>query len=145
MRNNKQHDYCILFKNQNRSQNLGQTTRPYNNHQKEKRTCKIVDFVVPADQRVKSKESERKDKYFDLTRDLKKPRNIKVVFLVIVICALGSVTKGLIKRMEDFEISGDHPNYCITEIGQNTEKSCGNLWRLAVTQTPLKDHQLTLI
>ena len=41
--------------------------------------------------------------------------------------------------------SGDHPNYHIIENGQNTEKSPGDLWRLAVTQTSVKDHQLTLI
>ena len=29
--------------------------------------------------------------------------------------------------------------------GQNTEKSPGDLRRLAVTQTPVKDHQITLI
>ena len=40
--------------------------------------------------------------------------------------------------------SGDHPNYCISEIGQNT-KSPGDLKRLAVTQTSMKDHQLTLM
>ena len=34
-----------------------------------------------------------------------------------------------------------HRNYCIIEIGQNTEKSPGDLRRLAVTQTPVKDHQ----
>ena len=37
--------------------------------------------------------------------------------------------------------SGDHPNYSIIEIGQNTEKSPGDLRRLTVTQTPVKDHQ----
>ena len=31
--------------------------------------------------------------------------------------------------------SGDHPNYNITENGLNTEKSSGDLRRLAVTQT----------
>ena len=49
----------------------------------------------------------------------------------IVIGALGTV-----KRM-----SG---NYSIAEIGQNTEKSPGNLRRLVVTQTPEKDYQLML-
>ena len=33
-------------------------TRPYNNQQK-KRTCKIVDLVIPADHRVKLKGSEK--------------------------------------------------------------------------------------
>ena len=33
--------------------------------------------------------------------------------------------------------SGDHPNYCIFEIGQNTEKSPGDLRRIVVPQTPV--------
>ena len=32
------------------------------------------------------------------------------------------------------ETSGDHPNYYIIKIGQNIEKSPGNLRRLFVTQ-----------
>ena len=42
-------------------------------------------------------------------------------------------------------MSEDHPNYYIIENGQNIEKSSGDLWRLAVPQTPVKVHQLTLI
>ena len=42
-------------------------------------------------------------------------------------------------------MSGDHPNYSIIENGQNTEKSPADLRRLADTQTPVKDHQLTLM
>ena len=41
--------------------------------------------------------------------------------------------------------SGDHPNHYIIENGQNTEKCHGDLRRLAVTQTPVKDHQLKLM
>ncbi len=37
-----------------------------------KRTCKIVDFAVPADHRIKLKECEKKNKYLDLARELKK-------------------------------------------------------------------------
>ena len=37
--------------------------------------------------------------------------------------------------------SGDHPKLNITENGQNTEKSPGDLRRLAVTKTPVKNHQ----
>ena len=43
---------------------------------KQKRTCWIVDFPVPADLRVKLKESEKKDKYVDLARELKKLWNM---------------------------------------------------------------------
>ena len=38
--------------------------------------------------------------------------------------------------------SGHHPNNCIIE---NTEKSPGDLRRLAVSQTPVKDHQKKLM
>ena len=41
--------------------------------------------------------------------------------------------------------SGYHSNYCIIANGQNTEKSPGDLRRLAVTQTPVKDHNLMLM
>ena len=34
--------------------------------------CRIVGFHVPADHRVKLKESEKKDKYQDLAREIKK-------------------------------------------------------------------------
>ena len=35
-------------------------------------TCRIVDFAVQADHRVKLKGSEKKDKYVDLSRKVKK-------------------------------------------------------------------------
>ena len=37
--------------------------------------------------------------------------------------------------------SEDHPNYRIVEDGQNTDKSPGDLKRLVVTQTLMKDHR----
>ena len=39
---------------------------------KKKRICKICDFAVPADHRINMKESEKKDQYLDLARELKK-------------------------------------------------------------------------
>ena len=42
-------------------------------------------------------------------------------------------------------MGGDNSNYSIVEIGQNTEKSPGDLKRLAVTQTPERNHRLTLV
>ena len=39
---------------------------------KKKRICKIVNFAVPTDHRINLKESEKKDKYLDLARELKK-------------------------------------------------------------------------
>ena len=42
------------------------------NKQKKKKICKIVDFAVPAEHRIKLKECEKRDKYLDLARELKK-------------------------------------------------------------------------
>ena len=49
------------------------------------------------------------------------------------------------ERVENRETNRDHPDYSIVEITQNTEKSPGDLWILAVTQTLTKDHQLTTV
>ena len=45
----------------------------------------------------------------------------------------------------NWRTSGDYSNYCIVKNGDNTEKNPGDLRRLAVTQTPVKYHQLTLM
>ena len=64
-----------------------------------------------------------------------------------VIGAFGTVTKGLLKGLKDSEVGGR------MEILQTTrtlrtariEKIPGGLRRLAVTQTPVKAHQLTMM
>ena len=99
-------------------------------NKKKKRICKIVDFAVPADHRINLKECKKKDKYLDLARELKKLWNMKVTIVPIVIGAFGTITKGLLKGLEN---------------GKNPEMSPGDLRRLAVTQTPVKNHQPTLM
>ena len=69
-------------------------------------TDRIVDFAVPTDHRVKSKESEKRDKYLDFARELKKPWNKKVTIIQIVIGALGPIPKVLVKGLEGLEIRG---------------------------------------
>ena len=86
------------------SPNLGQKTRPYNNQQKKKITCQIVDCAVPADYRIKLKECEKKDKYLDLAREWKKLWNMKETIVPIVIGAFRTVTEGLLKGLEDLEV-----------------------------------------
>ena len=68
-----------------------------------------------------------------------------MTIIPVVIGAFRTVTKGLLKGLGIRRTSRDPPNYYIIENGQNTEKSPGDLRRLAVTQTPVKDHQLTLM
>ena len=73
--------------------------------------------------------------------------NMKVTIIPIVIGTLGTIPRSLVKELEELKkrkSSLGHPNYSIVKLGQNTEKSPGNLRRLAVTQTPVKDLQLTL-
>ena len=70
---------------------------------------------------------------------------MQVTIISIVIGAFGTVTKGLQKGtggLGSWRTDGDHPNDGIVE---NTEKSPGDLRRLAVTQTPVKNHRLTLM
>ena len=46
------------------------------------------------------------DKYLDLPRELKKVWNMNVTIVPIVIGTLGTITKGLLKGLEDFEVGG---------------------------------------
>ena len=58
-----------------------------NKKKKKKKICKIVDFAVPADHRIKLKECEKTDKHLDLARELKKLWNMMVTIIPIVIGA----------------------------------------------------------
>ena len=73
---------------------------------KKKRTCKIVDLAVPADYRIKLKKCEKKDKYLDLSTELKTLWNMQVTIILILIGAFGTVSKGLLKGLEDLEVGG---------------------------------------
>ena len=63
-----------------------------------------MDFAIPADHRVKLKESEKKDKYIDPARELKKLWNMKVTVILIVTGALGTVAKELVLGLEEMQI-----------------------------------------
>ena len=88
------------------SPNLDQNTRLNNNQQQKKENLQIVDFAVPAARLIKLKECEKKDKYLDLARELKKLWNMQVTIISIVIGAFGTITKGLLKGLEDLEVGG---------------------------------------
>ena len=80
-----------------------------------------MDFAVPADQWVKFKENEKKNKYLDFSWELKKLWNMKVTVIPI-----GIEMGGLGNKIA---------NCSIIEISQNTEKYPGALRRFAVAQT----------
>ena len=109
---------------------------------KKTRTWSIVKFAVPADQRVNLKESEKNDKYLDLTRELKELLNMKVMVIATVIGALGTVNKGLIMGLENLKIRGGVETIQTTALLRSARiLSPEDLRRLTVIQ----DHQLKLV
>ena len=106
-----------------------------------------MDFIVSEDHRVTIKEKEKKDKSLDVARELK-----SYVTWIDGYTNYNWSTRnnlqGLWKgtgRVGNWRTDWDHPNYNIIEIGQNTEKSPGDLWRLDVTKSPVNNLQLTLV
>ena len=70
---------------------------------------------------------------------------MKVTIVPILIGALGTITKGLLKGLEDLEVGGRvEAIQSMANNGQNPETSPGDVRRLAVTQTPVNNHQLTM-
>ena len=63
-----------------------------------------MNFVILVGHRVKLKEGEKRDKYQDLARELKKLWNIKVTVIPTVIGALGTVNKRLVQGLDDLEL-----------------------------------------
>ena len=72
---------------------------------------------------------------------------MKLTITPIVSGAFGTVTKGLLKAMEDLEFGGRLETIKTTTLLRTpiTEKSPRDLRRLAVTQTPVKNHPLKLM
>ena len=61
---------------------------------KEEKECLIIDVACPFDTRIKSKEAEKKEKYDDLKREVKKIWKMKKVSVIpVVIGALGTIGK----------------------------------------------------
>ena len=106
---NETHKVLLDFEIQNGPPNLGQTTRSSDSQQKKKKKkrkkrkkklCRIEDFAD------KLKESEKKDKYQDLTGESKNLSKMKVTVIPIVFRTLGTSLKELVKKLEDLKIRG---------------------------------------
>ena len=83
---------------------------------KKERICKIVDFAVPANHKINRKECEKNDKYLELARELKMLWNMKLTIVPIVVGALGTTTKGLLKDLEDLEVGGQAETIQMTAL-----------------------------
>ena len=117
-----------------------------------KGTCWIVDFAIPGKTRSKIKIKRKEiNIWLDLAWELKKKKETMehesdgdTNYNWYTWNNPQMIGKGT-GRLENKRASGDHPDYSIIKIGLNTEKSPGDLRRLAVTQTPERNHQLTLV
>ena len=114
-----------------------------------KKTCPIMDFAIPVDLREKIKESEKIETSTwklpgNKKKKLKNQKNMKETVILIVTGELGTISNGLGKGLEDLEIRRQVETPII-KICQNTEKSPEDTRRHAVIQTPVRDHQPTLM
>ena len=75
---------------------------------------------------------------------MKKLWNMKVTIVPIVIGAFGTITKGLLKDLEDLEVGGRVETIQMTaetiQMLRTARILRRDLRRLAVTQTPVKNH-----
>ena len=101
--------------------------------QQKNRTCQIVNSAVPADHRLKLKESEKRDKYLNLAWELKK--TVEHESDGDTNCSwrtwhghqsIGTGTGELGKT----RTREDYPNHSIAEMSQNTKKSDGDVLSL---------------
>ena len=102
----------------------------------------IVDVAVPAKYRIKIKANEKKnDKYLDLARELKKAVEHECYSVASSNYFTWNDPQSLRKSSRRDGIrrtSGNYPIYRFVWFHHKTEKSAGELRRLAVTQTPVK-------
>ena len=97
-----------------------------------------MDFAVPADHRENQRKRKKRQVLGAVERESNGDRNSNWGTL--------NGSKRLGKetgRAGNQRTNCDLPNYSIVKIGQITEKSPGDLWRLAIIHTPVKDYELT--
>ena len=69
---------------------------------------------------------------------------MKVTVIPIVICDLGTITKGLVHGLQDLEIKGRVATIQTTALLRSARILRKVLWRLAVTQTLVRNPRLKL-
>ena len=103
-----------------------------------------MNLAIPADHKLKIKENEKKRQILRSCERTKKHEGDSDTSCNW--CTWNDPQR-LSKRVGGVgnqRKSQNHPNYSIVEVSQDTENSPGDLRRFAITQTPVKDHHLTL-
>ena len=98
---------------------------------------------MPAGYKIKLKECEKNDKYLKLARELKKLWNMKMTIILIVLGAFDTVTKGLLKGLDDLEVGERLETIQMTAL-LRTVRILRRVLEITVPQTTVKNLQLTL-
>ena len=116
------------------------------NYNNKKKTCWIVDIAVPADHRVKLKEIQKGDKYFDLARKIMDHEGNGDTncnwFAWNNFQRTGKGTGRLRNNRRTIQTTALLKS---ARIPRRAPETWVDLRRLAVTQTPVENHQLTLV
>ena len=92
-----------------------------------------MDLVVPAEHKMEIKEKEKITK-----------KAVEHECDGIINCSCWPWIGEKSRRIGNQKKNQNHPDKIIVEISQKTEKTPGDQRRLAVIQTPVNNHQLTL-
>ena len=128
---------CKKFSTVFREKRFAQSSPEDNSWCKLEKISHLVDFVGFADYWQKLKEYEKLDKYLDL----KMIWNMKVVVIPIIAGALGTIIKGLEKRLKKLEMRGRFKIIQLTAL-LNSARIQEESWRIAVTQNSTQNQQL---
>ena len=71
---------------------------------KKERTCKIIDFAVPGDNRIEE-EKDKIEKYQELGRELQQILNGKVKIIPLVVGSLGAMPKQFGNRLKEIGVT----------------------------------------
>ena len=105
-----------------------------------------MDFAIPTDNGMKTKERGKRNKYIQTMEITKKA--VEHEGDVDTSWSAWNGPKRFGKgtgRVRNVIKNWNYPDDSIAENDQNTEKSPWDLWRLALTQNPLKGRQLTQV
>ena len=93
-----------------------------------------MDSIIPADHKVKLKESDKWDKYVDFARDKKKTMGHENDGNTNCIWCTWNNSQRISKGLGNNRKRGNHPDYSIIKVGHNTKKSSGDLRNHFLTQ-----------
>ena len=102
-------------------------------------------LAIPADYWIKLKENQQRDNNVELAK--RSREHAGDIGTTCKWCTWKNSKRSgkATRRPGNKRTNEEDPDYSIIIIGQNTEKGLGDSGRLAITQTPVKNHQLTFV